>query len=56
MQQGQDKQQTSEPLVEIASDETVVRALQQSAHPVEFTESNRPAKDESGSGVRQPGS
>ena len=29
----------SEPLVELAPDEAVVRALAQSAHPVEFVES-----------------
>lgn len=35
-----DTQHTTEPLVEIAPDEAVVRALAQSAHPVEFVESN----------------
>lgn len=33
-------QRDREPLVEIASDETVLRALAQSAHPVEFIASN----------------
>lgn len=32
--------QTKEPLVELAPDEAVLRALAQSAHPVEWTEAN----------------
>ena len=31
----------TEPLVELAEDEAVVRALLQSAHPVEFVESSK---------------
>jgi hypothetical protein len=37
-----DDQRTAEPLVELAPDETVVRALSQSAHPVEWVEANPP--------------
>ncbi len=37
--------QTSEPLVEVAPDEAVVRALLQSAHPVEFIEANQPDEE-----------
>ncbi len=33
--------ESTEPLVEIAPEEAVVRALAQSAHPVEFIESNQ---------------
>ena len=36
------------PLVEPAPDEAVVRALAQSAHPVEFVEANEP-EDEAAS-------
>ena len=38
-------QRTTEPLVELAPDEAVLRALSQSAHPVEWTEAN-PADEE----------
>ena len=31
-----------EPLVELAADEAVVRALAQSAHPVEWAEAHKP--------------
>jgi hypothetical protein len=45
------KKHRDEPLVEPAPDEAVVRALLQSAYPVEFVEANRPedraASDES---------
>jgi len=41
-------QRTTEPLVELAPDESVVRALAQSAHPVEWVESN-PSEEETGS-------
>jgi len=34
--------QVDEPLVELAPDEAVLPALMQSAHPVEFIESNAP--------------
>jgi len=44
-------QRTTEPLVELAPDEAVLHALSQSAHPVEWTESNKdeqvPESDES---------
>jgi hypothetical protein len=39
------EQTTNEPLVELAPDEAVVRALAQSANPTEFVESNRPKED-----------
>jgi hypothetical protein len=39
------EQTTNEPLVELAPDEAVVRALAQSANPTEFVESNRPQED-----------
>jgi hypothetical protein len=45
MEESRKPERESEPLVEPAPDEEVVRALMQSAHPVEFVESN-PAKDE----------
>lgn len=38
-------QESTEPLVEVAPDESVVRALAQSAHPVEFIESNQPDEE-----------
>jgi hypothetical protein len=34
-------QHRTEPLVELAPDEAVLRALSQSAHPVEWVESNK---------------
>jgi hypothetical protein len=37
--------QQTERLVELADDEAVVRALLQSAHPVEFVESNASLED-----------
>jgi hypothetical protein len=39
------EQTANEPLVELAPDEAVVRALAQSANPTEFVESNRPKVD-----------
>ena len=36
-----DGKRRDEPLVELAPDEAVLRALAQSAHPVEFVESNK---------------
>jgi hypothetical protein len=44
MQSNRDTEQSSKPLVEVADDETVLRALNQSAHPVEFIESAGPAE------------
>ena len=38
-------QERTQPLVEVAPEETVLRALAQSAHPVEFIEANGPAED-----------
>ena len=35
-----------EPLVELAPEESVLPALSQSAHPVEFIESNAPREDD----------
>ena len=40
-----DGQPTNEPMVELAPDEAVVRALAQSAHPVEWIESNAPDEE-----------
>jgi hypothetical protein len=40
-----DPQDKPQPLVEQAPDEAVTRALAQSAHPVEFVESNEPESD-----------
>jgi hypothetical protein len=40
-----DTHEVTEPLVELAPDESVLAALTQSAHPVEFIEAN--AADES---------
>jgi hypothetical protein len=37
----------TEPLVELAEDEAVVRALLQSAHPVEFLESAESLEEDS---------
>jgi hypothetical protein len=45
MKPNADTNSRTEPLVEPAPDEAVLRALAQSAYPVEFVESNR-AKDE----------
>jgi hypothetical protein len=39
------KSEPKKPLVEIAPDETVLPALSQSAHPVEFIESNKAPED-----------
>ena len=39
------EQTSSEPLVELAPDEAVVRALAQSANPTEFVESSRSKED-----------
>jgi hypothetical protein len=45
----ENSRRTDEPLVEPAPEEAVIPALIQSAHPVEWTESNEPddASDES---------
>jgi hypothetical protein len=40
-------QHEHEPLVELAPDEAVLRALAQSAHPVEWTEANPRDEQES---------
>lgn len=40
MQPNTDPKRVSEPLVEFAPEEAVLPALSQSAHPVEFVESN----------------
>ncbi len=44
-----DSQHETERLVEPAPDEAVVRALAQSAHPVEFVESNPTNEDDAAS-------
>jgi hypothetical protein len=45
------------PLVELAPDESVLPALQQSAHPVEFIESNKtPDEVAEGDAAEQDGS
>jgi hypothetical protein len=49
MQQDTNHAEQRKPVVEIASDETVLRALAQSAHPVEFIESSGPAEGSSDS-------
>jgi hypothetical protein len=41
-----EKLETLEPLVELAEDEAVVRALLQSAHPVEFVISTESLEEE----------
>ena len=45
MQRKIEEEETRKPLVEEAPDEAVVRALAQSAHPVEFVESNQRDED-----------
>jgi hypothetical protein len=40
MEPTREGQKETEPLVELAPDEAVLRALSQSAHPVEWTEAN----------------
>ena len=44
MDRAEPKEKT--PLVELAPDESVLPALQQSAHPVEFIESNKAGDDQ----------
>ena len=45
MEKATKTQAKTEPLVELAPDEAVVRALAQSANPTEFVESNKPQED-----------
>ena len=40
-----ERQRNTESLVELAPDEAVLRALAQSAHPVEWLESNAPDQE-----------
>jgi hypothetical protein len=40
-------QEQNQPLVELAPEEAVVAALQQSAHPIEYTEANPVAEETS---------
>jgi hypothetical protein len=40
-----DTQRKTEPLVEPAPEEAVLRALAQSAYPLEFIESNKPDEE-----------